>query len=283
MPALFVLLWSTGFIVARYGMPLSPPFKFLELRYLFSILFFLPWVYFARVQWPSERSQWGHLAITGILIQAGYLGGVWVGVKSGIGSGLTALIVGLQPVLTAFWLSSRQHLITKRQWTGLWLGLGGVMLVLSKKLSDGIEVTPYGLMAEIVALLSITAGTLYQKTFVKPCDVRSANTVQLMASAAITLPLALLESESIQFGAQFYYSLAWSVLGLTVGAGSLLYLLIQRGAASSVASLMYLVPPTTAAIAWILFEEPVTFATLIGVALTALGVGLVVRPPRERI
>ncbi len=277
MPYLFVLLWSTGFIVARYGMPLSPPFKFLELRYICSILCFLPWIFLAKVPWPTERKQWLHLGVTGTLIQAGYLGGVWVGVKSGIGSGLTALIMGLQPVLTAFWLSSRQHLITKRQWLGLWLGLSGVLLVVSHKLSEGIEVNLPGFTAELIALLSITAGTLYQKQFVKSCDVRTANTVQLMASALVSLPLAGLEIEQIQWSAQFFYSLAWSVLGLTLGAGSLFYLLIQRGAASQVTSLLYLVPPTTAVMAWILFGEAITLMTLLGVALTVMGVWLVVK------
>lgn len=277
MPFLFVLLWSTGFIVARYGMPLSPPFKFLELRFLCSILCFLPWIYLSKVPWPTEGKQWLHLGVTGILIQAGYLGGVWFGVKSGIGSGLTALIMGLQPILTAFWLSSRQHLITRRQWLGLWLGLSGVILVLFHKFSDGIEVNVPGVMAELVALLSITAGTLYQKQFVKSCDVRTANTVQLMASAMVTLPLAGLELEQIQWGAQFFYSLAWSVLGLTLGAGSLFYVLIQRGAASQVTSLLYLVPPTTAVMAWILFGEAITLTSLFGVAFTVMGVWLVVK------
>ena len=152
MPALFVFLWSTGFIVARYGMPLSPPFKFLELRYLFSIACFLLWIFIAKISWPQGRNQWMHLSITGLFIQAGYLGGVWVGVKSGIGSGLTALIVGLQPVLTAIWLSSRKHQISIKQWCGLWLGLGGVVLVLFNKLIAGIEITTWGLTAEIIAI-----------------------------------------------------------------------------------------------------------------------------------
>jgi len=203
-----------------------------------------------------------------------------VGVKSGIGSGLTALIVGLQPVLTAIWLSSRKHQISIKQWCGLWLGLGGVVLVLFNKLIAGIEITTWGLTAEIIALLSITIGTLYQKTFVKPCDVRTANTVQLLASAVITLPLALMETEAIQWSEQFFYALAWSVIGLTIGASSLFYILIHKGASQAVTSLMYLVPPTTAAIAWLLFEEPITLTTLIGVALTALGVSLVVRTPQ---
>ncbi|MFM7024923.1 MAG: DMT family transporter, partial [Limnohabitans sp.] len=127
-------------------------------------------------------------------------------------------------------------------------------------------------------LLAITSGTLYQKRFVQPCDVRTANTVQLLAAAAVTIPLAWLEPESMQWNGQLMGAMAWSVLGLTLGGSSLLYLLIQRGAAATVASLMYLVPPTTALIAWVLFDEQITAVTLLGTAITAVGVSLVVRP-----
>jgi drug/metabolite transporter (DMT)-like permease len=131
-----------------------------------------------------------------------------------------------------------------------------------------------------MALLSITTGTLYQKRFVSPCDVRSANTVQLLAALCVTLPIALIETESVQWNAEMVGAMAWSVVGLTLGGSSLLYMLIQRGAAASVTSLMYLVPPTTAVIAWFLFDEAITFVTIAGIALTALGVSLVVRPPK---
>lgn len=280
MPLVFVLVWSTGFIVARYGMPLAPPMGFLALRYTFSILCFLLWIAIARVPWPSTRSQWLHLSITGILMHGGYLGGVWIAVKAGMGSGLVALIVGLQPVLTAFWLSARGNRITRRQWTGLLLGFGGLVLVVSRKLDAGGEATFYTLSFAIVALLSITSGTLYQKKHVASCDARSANTVQLLAALVVTLPFALLESETIHWTPAFIAAMAWSVLALTVGASSLLYILIQRGAATAVTSLLYLVPPTTALMAWVLFSEPITLITIAGTALTALGVSMVLRTPR---
>jgi drug/metabolite transporter (DMT)-like permease len=133
----------------------------------------------------------------------------------------------------------------------------------------------------LTALMSITVGTLYQKRFVKPCDVRSANTVQLLAALAVTLPLALMETETMRWNTELAGAMAWSVLGLTLGGSSLLYLLIQRGAAASVTSLMYLVPPTTAVMAWLLFGETITTLTLVGTALTAIGVSLVVRPARR--
>jgi len=280
MPVVFVLIWSTGFIVARYGMPNSPPFTFLLLRYAFSILCFVPWVMWARVRWPEGRTQWWHLAVTGVLMHAGYLGGVWAAVKVGMGSGLSALIVGLQPVLTAIWLSSRGGHVTRRQWQGLALGFLGLAMVVSRKLEGGIEVTPWSLTMALMGLVSITTGTLYQKHFVQPCDVRSANAVQLMAALVVTLPIACLETEAVQWNTQMIGAMAWSVVGLTLGGSSLLYVLIQRGAAATVTSLMYLVPPTTAVIAWFLFDEAITFVTLAGIAVTAVGVSLVVRPPR---
>ena len=287
MPAVFVLIWSTGFIVARFGMPHAPPFTFLLWRYFFSILCFLPWIALARVSWPRERRQVLHLAVTGVLMHAGYLGGVWAAVKAGMGSGLSALIVGIQPVLTALWLSafsrSNGHsAVSRRQWQGLLLGFVGLVMVVSRKFTQGTpldHVTPVNMAWAVMALLAITSGTLYQKRFVQPCDVRTANTVQLMAAALVTVPLALLEPEGMQWNAQLMGAMAWSVLGLTLGGSSLLYLLIQRGAAATVASLMYLVPPTTALIAWVLFDEQVTAITLLGTAITAIGVSLVVRTP----
>ena len=280
MPWVFVFIWSTGFIVARYGMPNSPPFTFLLIRYALSIACFMAWVTWARVKWPQSREQWAHLAVTGVLMHAGYLGGVWAAVKVGMGSGLSALIVGLQPVLTAFWLSSRGGHVSRRQWQGLVLGFIGLAMVVSRKLEGGIEVTPWSLTMAVMALCSITTGTLYQKHFVQPCDVRSANAVQLMAAFVVTLPIALLESEAVQWNVEMMGAMAWSVLGLTLGGSSLLYILIQRGAAASVTSLMYLVPPTTAVMAWFLFSEPITLVTLLGIAVTAIGVSLVVRPPK---
>ena len=283
MPAVFVLIWATGFIVARYGMPHAPPFTFLLIRYLLSIACFGLWIAVARVRWPQTRAQWLHLGVTGMLMHGGYLGGVWAAVKAGMGSGLSALIVGIQPVLTAIWLSavaSRAHRVSTRQWLGLGLGFAGLLMVVWRKLthgSAGDHVTTINMAWAVLALLAITAGTLYQKRWVEPCDVRSANTVQLLAAALVTAPLAALEPETFHWNVQSMGAMAWSVLGLTLGGSSLLYLLIQRGAAASVASLMYLVPPTTAVMAWLLFGEPITALILLGIAMTAAGVALVIR------
>lgn len=278
MPIVFVLIWSTGFIVARYGMPHAPPMKFLAMRYFFSVACFAVWAAVARAAMPADRSQVKHLAVTGILMHAGYLGGVWAAVKLGMGAGLVALLVGLQPVLTAVWVSSRGGAVSARQWAGLVLGFGGLALVVWQKLGIG-EIHGLNFVLALGALFSITIGTLYQKRFVAPCDVRTASLVQLCAAFVVTLPLALLETEAMNWNGQLVGSMAWSVLALTLGGSSLLYLLIQRGAATAVTSLLYLVPPCTAVMAWLLFGEAITASTIAGMALTALGVSLVVRSP----
>ncbi len=279
MPIVFVLIWSTGFIVARYAMPHAPPLTFLAMRYFLSIACFLFWIVLARVNWPVGRAQWAHLALTGVLMHAFYLGGVWMAVKAGMGSGLSALIVGLQPVLTALWLSATGGRVTRLQWLGLILGFIGLALVVSRKFGQGGEANAFNMALVIGALLSITLGTLYQKRWVKPCDVRTANAVQLGAAFIVTLPLALMETELMRWNAELTAALAWSVLAMTLGGSSLLYMLIQRGAAASVTSLMYLVPPVTAGMAWLLFGEPISALTLAGTAIVVLGVVLVVRQP----
>ncbi len=296
MPWVFVLIWSTGFVVARFGMPYAPPLRFLSTRYALSIVCFGIWIAASHAPWPRSRDQWFHLAVVGVLIQAGYLGGVWSAVKVGMGAGTAALLVGLQPVLTALWVtlhtpgagSDADHAaarITPRQWLGLALGLGGLVLVVWRKLGTG-EMTGFSFSMAMIALLSITAGTLYQKRFVRPCDVRTASTVQMLAALAVTLPFALLEHEPMVMHPELIGAMAWSVLGLTLGGSSLLYLLIQRGAATQVSSLMYLVPPCTALLAWLLFDELFTGMMAIGLALTALGVALVTtsvrRPSKAR-
>lgn len=283
MPWVFVLVWSTGFIVARYAMPHAPPLSFLALRFALSLLCFGLWLVLVRAAWPTRR-QWAHLAVSGVLMHAGYLGGVWAAVKHGIGAGTVALLVGLQPVLTAIWLTlssgdadaPTRHVVTARQWLGLLLGFGGLALVVWRKLGVG-EVTMVNLALAALALGCITAGTLYQKRFVRVDDVRAANAVQLLAALLVTLPLAGFEHEAVVWHAQLLGALAWSVFVLTLGGSSLLYLLIQRGAATQVTSLLYLVPPCTAALAWLLFGEAFTPTMVVGMLLTVAGVALVTK------
>ena len=279
VPVVFVLIWSTGFVVARYGMPHAGPMFFLSLRFALSVLAFGVWIVLSGARWPRNRAQWLHLSVTGLLMHAGYLGGVWAAVKGGLGAGMAALIVGLQPVLTALWISARgsaEQRVRVQQWLGLVLGLAGLVLVVWHKLHLG-QVQAWNIALAVLALLSITAGTLYQKRWVTACDVRTASAVQLLAALLVTAPLAWVEPHGFDMHPELLGALIWSVLVLTLGGSSLLYMLIQRGAATAVTSLMYLVPPCTALLAWWLFDEVFTALGLLGLVCTALGVALVVR------
>ncbi|OYU74812.1 MAG: EamA family transporter, partial [Burkholderiales bacterium PBB5] len=280
MPAVFVGVWSTGFVVARLAMPHAGPLGFLAWRYALSMLAFGLWIAVSRPAWPRGRAQWARLAVTGVLMHAGYLGGVWAAVKAGIPAGTVALVVGLQPVLTAVWVSWRgQHHVARLQWLGLGLGLLGLALVVWPKMGRG-EVTAFNLMLSVLALGCITAGTLYQKRHLQPVDVRTGSVVQLGAALLVTLPLALLEAQPVHWHPDLLIALAWSVLALSLGASSLLMLLIQAGAATRVTSLFYLVPPCTAVLAWLMFGERMGPSAWAGMALCAVGVGLVLRGER---
>ncbi len=279
-PAVFVLIWSTGFVVARFAMPHAPPFSFLAWRFVLSIFAFGVWILLSGARWPRQPRQWLHLAVVGVLMQAGYLGGVWAAVKGGMSAGMAALIIGLQPLLTALWMSrgASGESASQRQWLGLALGLAGLLLVVWRKLGVG-EASGVTLLMAVTALLSITVGTLYQKCWLQTVDVRCASAIQMMAALIVVLPLAWLEPEPVRWNLHSVGAMAWSVLALSLGASSLLVLLIQRGAATRVASLMYLVPPCTALLAWLLFGESLTVLILLGMLLCAIGVALVVREP----
>ena len=289
MPWVFVAIWSTGFVVARLAMPHAPPLTFLSWRYGLSLLAFGLWIALARAPWPRNLAQWGHLAVSGVLMHAGYLGGVWAAVRLGMPAGTAALIVGLQPLFTALWVSqvaapgqgaAGQGAVSGQQWAGLLFGLAGLVSVVWPKLGLG-EVTPANLGLAVLALASITTGTLYQKQHVLPGDVRSGNFVQIAAALLVSAPLAWLEPGAVVWHPDLLIALAWSVLVLTLGGSSLLMVLIQRGAATRVTSLLYLVPPCTALLAWWLFGERMATSGWAGMALCAVGVGLVLRsPPR---
>lgn len=283
MPWVFVLIWSTGFVVARYGMPHAPPMKFLAVRFALSVLCFGIWIALTRPAWPRDRRQWLHLAVVGALMQTGYLGGVWAAVRHGASAGTVALLVGLQPVLTALWVSATaasagERRVEASQWLGLGLGFAGLVLVVWRKLGIG-EVNAVNLSFAVIALFAITTGALYQKRHVAPCDVRTAGFVQLLSALVSTLPFAAFEPASIEWHPELIGAMTWSVLVLTLGGSSLLYLLLQRGAATRVTSLLYLVPPCTAVLAWLLFGEGLGVVVLAGMGLAALGVWLALRRP----
>lgn len=280
MPLLFVLIWSTGFIVARFGLPYAPPLTFLLLRYVAVLVVLLPVLLLVRPLWPRGRIL--HIALAGVLVQAGYLSGVWCAIRLGMPAGLSALIVGLQPLLTGLAAPLVGERLRSGQWLGLLLGLAGVALVVGDKLSPtGSSVL--SVLLCVFALASITSGTLYQKRFCPRFDLRAGAVIQFAASALVTLPFALwLEDldpglRTIQWTPAFLLALAWSVLALSIGAMFLLFTLIGRNAATQVSSLMYLTPPVTALLAWLLFGEAFGWTGVAGMLLTAAGVAFVVR------
>ncbi len=280
MPLLFVLIWSTGFIVAKFGLPYAPPLTFLLLRYASVLLILLPTLLFIRAPWP-HGSAW-HIAFAGVLVQAGYLSGVWCAIKLGMPAGLSALIVGLQPLLTGFAAVLIGEPVRPRQWAGLLLGLSGVALVVANKLTlNGVSLLTLSLC--VMALLSITAGTLYQKRYCARFDLRTGATIQFAAALLVTLPFAIwLEGlnpafDTVQWTPQFIVALLWSALALSIGAMFLLYALIRKNAATHVSSLMYLTPPVTALMAWLLFSESFTLYGMAGMLLAVTGVAFVVK------
>ena len=281
IPALFVLLWSTGFIGARLGLPYAGPLTFLSLRYGLAAGLLTVIALLMRAPWPRRPSDIVHYAVAGLLVHGVYLGGVFVGISLGVEAGLSALIVSLQPLLVAAFagvlLGER---VSARQWLGLALGFTGVALILFHKLGRGLS-DALGGLACIAALLGITLGTLYQKRYCTGMDLRTGTAIQFAAAGLATAPLALLfEHGRVVWSGEFLFALLWLVLVLSLGAVSLLYVLIRRGAAASVSSLFFLVPPCTALIAWPLFGERLGPAALLGMALALAGVMLAARPAR---
>ena len=279
-PLLFVFLWSTGFIGAKFGLPYAEPLSFLLTRYGLVITLMLLLALATRAPWPKEAAQWWHIGVSGVLVHAVYLGGVFVAISHGLPAGVTALVVGMQPLLTACsagWLLDEK--VTPRQWGGLMLGFLGVGLVVSGKLSDA-NLGPM-LWPAVIALLGITAGTLYQKRFCARFDLRTGSVIQFVPTALLTaIAVALFEDYRIDWTGEFVFALAWLVLVLSLGAISLLNLLIRNGSAVNVASLFYLTPPTTALVAWAVFGETLTLTATFGMLIAVSGVYLVARPAR---
>lgn len=277
MPAVFVILWSSGFVGAKFGLPSAPPATFLALRFVLVVALLAPLIWLMRAPWPASNRQAWHLAVTGVLVQAGYLGGVFFSIDHGMSAGLSALIVGLQPVLTAFvaapLLGER---LSARQWLGVALGFAGTALVVWNKINVANLTLP-AIGFSVIALLAMTSGTLYQKRFAGNFDLRTGALVQFAAAFVVMLPLALLETRPVEWTADFIGALAWLVVVLSIGAISLLALLIRRGAATRVVSLFYLVPPTTALMAFAMFGERLTGLAMIGMVVSVMGVALVVK------
>lgn len=278
MPILFVILWSTGFIGGKLGLPYAEPLTFLTIRYALVIALMVPLALLTRAAWPNNPRQWMHIAVTGLLVHGMYLGGVFSAIGAGLPAGIAALIVGMQPLLTALgagWLLGER--VIGRQWVGLALGFIGVAMVVASKGADAAFSGHLGamLVPALLALAGITAGTLYQKRFCPSFDLRTGSVIQFIPTFVVTGLIAWnTESMGVQWSGEFVFALLWLVVVLSLGAITLLNLLIRSGNAVNVASLFYLTPPTTAVMAWLLFDELLAPLALAGMAVAVAGVWL---------
>ena len=273
-PLLFVVLWSTGFIGARLGLPHTEPLTFLFVRYVAVVVLMLAIALATRAPWPQGWRAWFHIGVAGLLLHGVYLGGVFIAISLGLPAGVAALVVGVQPLLTAIgagWLLGET--VLRRQWLGLLLGLGGVALVVANKMGSVFGL--HAIVPCVIALLAITAGTLYQKRFCPRFDWRSGAVAQFVPTALATgLCAAVFETGRMDLTGEMVFALVWLVLVLSVGAVSLLNWLIRQSSAVNIASLFYLVPPCTAVVAWALFGESFSQLALLGMALVVGGVYL---------
>jgi drug/metabolite transporter (DMT)-like permease len=273
-PGMFVLLWASGFIGAKLGLPYAEPLTFLTVRMGAVVLLLGVIIVLTRPVWPS-RTAVLHSAVTGLLVHGAYLGGVFEAMHHGLPAGYAALVVSLQPVLTST-LANRLlgERVTPRQWAGLGLGLAGVYLVVHGR-AEG-DAPPIAWAAATIALIGMTIGTLYQKRFGGGIEWRTGFFVQYAASGLLFALLALsFETMSVQWTGEFVLAVAWLVFVLSFGAIWLLYFLIRHEAATRVVSLFYLTPPFTALMAWLLFDERLVPLALLGMAVCAAGVALV--------
>ena len=273
----FVVLWSTGFIGAKYGLPYAEPLTFLSIRFGAVVALMLAWVLASRATWPSA-AETRALLLVGALLHGVYLGGVFTAIWLGLEAGVAALIVCMQPILSAVLARSMLgERMTRMQWAGLCVGLAGAVLVVSRKLGGGVGDWG-GLGLCIVGLFGISVATIYQKKHCANAPMRAGAVVQYLGALCVVVPLALVfETREVAWTGEFLFALGWLVIVLSLGAVGLLMSLIQRGEASKVASLFFLVPPCTALMAWALFGETLGVLAAIGVLLTAAGVAMVMR------
>jgi drug/metabolite transporter (DMT)-like permease len=273
-PGVFLVLWSSGFIGSKLGTPYAEPMTFLTIRMAAVVVLLGAIVLITRPKWPDRAEMW-HSAMIGLLVHGCYLGGVFVAIAEKMPAGLVALIVALQPVLTST-LANRLlgERVTPRQWLGLALGVVGVYFVVHAR-TEG-EGTPLAWIGVTIALLGITAGTLYQKRFGGAIEWRTGFLVQYAASGAVFALAALMfETREVQWTLPFIFAVAYLVFVLSFGAIWLFYFLIRRTAMSRVVSLLYLMPPMTALMSWVLFDERLAPLALVGMTICVIGVALV--------
>ena len=277
-PLIFAVIWSTGNIFTKYGMPYVEPLTFLALRFAFGTLFLVAVAAAFRAPWPASAAEAGHIAVAGVLFHGGYLWSVFVAVDEGVAIGTLALIAGMQPLLTALIVGrALGESVSPRQWLGLVLGFAGVVMVVWRKI-DIAEGTLFGMALGVTSALALTAGTVYQKRFCADMDLRSGTALQQGVNAAITLGLVMmLETRVIDWTGEFVISLFWLVFVLTIGAYNLLFYLLRLGKASHVASLFYLTPAITAVMGWAMFDEVLGAVSIVGMAVAVTGFALASR------
>jgi drug/metabolite transporter (DMT)-like permease len=276
-PALFVLLWSTGFIGARYGLPYIEPLTFLAVRMVFAVVIMAGIALAGGARWP-DANEVGHSLVAGSLVHGLCLGGVFTAISQGVPAGISALVLGLQPIVTST-LANRftGENVTRLQWVGLALGLVGVLLVLHDR-NIMLAGSVLGWVASFSSLIGITLGTLYQKRYCGDIDWRTGNLIQYAGAGVLfTLGAFAFETREIHWTGELIFAMAWLVLVLSVAAVGLMYWLIRRSPATGFASLFYLVPVVTAFFAFILFDERLDPISLLGMVICAGGVALVNR------
>ncbi|MDF1606661.1 DMT family transporter [Hoeflea sp. YIM 152468] len=285
-PALFVLLWSTGWIVAKYASPHADPLTFLSMRFALAAGLFGVIVLVSKAAWPSSRAGWVHGVVSGVFLHGIYLGGVWWAISQGVPSSVSGLIAALQPLLTAiaapFIVGER---LTGAQRLGVLLGFAGLSVAILPRLmvleSPMLQIALLPLLVNVAAMASVTAGTIYQKRYLQEGDLRAIATLQYVGGFLVVTPLALLiEPLRIDWNLQFVLAMGWSVLGLSLVSIMLLLYLIRRGQVSRAASLTYLVPPAVAIESWFLFGETLTVPMILGTLIAVIGVWLTNRKSR---
>ena len=281
IPWIFVWIWSTGFLAAKFGLPYAEPFTLLLYRFIFTLLFLLIVIRFKKSPWPKSKIAFLHLMVAGALIHGVYLGGVFQAIKWGMPAGLSAMIIGLQPLGMALMAGIiLKERVSKRQWLGLIIGLLGLYLVLFERLDLTSELVFGGfpiwaVFAVIASLFGISVGAVYQKRFCSDMDLISGTWIQYFSALMFCTCIVLLfETGEVSWTGPFMLTLAWQVLALSVGAILLLMIMIKQGAAASVGSYFYLVAPLVAIQAWFLFEETISFISVAGVVLISFGVAI---------
>lgn len=272
----FVTIWGSGFLASKIGMQYAPPFTFLTLRFLFGIACMIPIVLIVRPQWPASRAELGHVIVAGLFMHAIHLGGSHYTQYLGVSAGITAVLLTVQPLLTAVvasrWLGEQ---LSRRQWLGIAVGFAGVVLVVWHKI-DIREMTIASLCAVIVALLAVTTGTLYQRVFCPRVDLRASALVQFVASALVLVPLAwFVEGFRVTWAWPMLGAIVFLVIAASILAVSALHTLMRHGEATRVTSLFYLTPVFAVVLEFALFDIVPTWVSMIGIGITCAGVALV--------